>query len=376
MNTVPLLEAEPLSPEANHRIFTALAREMTRYAPAVDRGELVEDATISYLQPDEPTRRNRRKGLLLGLIAVAAAVLGFGIMARDNSARTRTGTDVTPETMPIYLPTSLPEGFTFSYGDDFTNGPDGTPPFRNTVYRDLSKPIGARALQITTSLALTGVDLGHPIVIQGRPAFDASNGDSLAIVLIDGQVSIRVAGRGLPYLEIERIAGSAKAASSNPADGAAVASLPDGLTLVVDQSAIPPNRSINVSYSLADDRVHQLIVQIWPASSQNLDQWTMGRPSSLTPTTVRSHDAISFANAEQNEIGFVWNETKDVLIGVVGSGLNVEQVRKAAESLRRVSSKEWTSLLESKNIAHPRQPISWTHNVSSRSRSRHHCGRQ
>lgn len=157
MNTVPLLEAEPLSPEANHRIFTALAREMTRYAPAVDRGELVEDATISYLQPDEPTRRNRRKGLLLGLIAVAAAVLGFGIMARDNSARTRTGTDVTPETMPIYLPTSLPEGFTFSYGDDFTNGPDGTPPFRNTVYRDLSKPIGARALQITTSLALTGV---------------------------------------------------------------------------------------------------------------------------------------------------------------------------------------------------------------------------
>jgi hypothetical protein len=350
MNPFPLLETEPLSPEANHRIFTSLAREMTLDTPAIDGVDLVEDATISYLQPDEPARRNRRPWLL-ALVAVAAAVLGVGILVRDNSARTRTGTDVTPETMPIYLPTVLPDGFTFSYGDDYTNGTDGTPPFRDQVYRDLSKPIGARAVQITTSIVLEGVDLGHPIVVQGRPAFDASVGDSLAIALIDGQVSIRVAGRGVPYSEIERMAGSAKAASSNPADGAAVDSLPDGLTLVVDQSAIPPNRYINVTYSSADDPAHQLIVQIWPTSSQNLDQWTMGRPSSLAPTTVRSHDAIGFADAEQNGTGFVWHETKDVLIGVVGSGLNVEQVRQAAESLRRVSSKEWTNLLKSKGIA-------------------------
>jgi hypothetical protein len=352
MNTFLLLETEPLSPEANHRIFTALTREMTREtsAASVDGAELVEDATISYIQPDEPALRNRRPWVL-ALVAVAAAVLGVGIMVRDNSARTRTNGDVTPETMPIFLPTKLPDGFTFSYGDDYTNGTDGTPPFRDQVYRDLSKPIGARAVQITTSLALTGVNLGHPIVIQGRPGFDASTGDSLAIVVIDGPVSIRVGGRGVPFSEIERLAGSAKAASSNPADGAAVGSLPDGLTLVVDQSAIVPNRSINVSYSLAGDPSHQLMVQIWPASSQNLDQWTMGRSSSLTPTAVRSHDAIGFANAEQNEIGIVWNEMKDVLIGVVGSGLNVEQVRQAAESLRRVSPKDWANLLKSKGVA-------------------------
>jgi hypothetical protein len=350
MNALPLLETEPLSPEANHRIFTALAREMTLDAPAVNGGQLVEDATISYLQPDESVRRNRRP-LLLGLVAVAAAIFGVGIMVRDNSARTRTGTDVTPETMPIYLPTKLPDGFTFSYGDDYTNGTDGTPPFRDQVYRDLSKPVGARAVQITTSLAITGLNLGHPITIQGRSAFDASVGDSLAIVLIDGPVSIRVAGRGVPYSEIERIAGSAKAASSNPADGAAVDSLPDRLTLVVDRSAIPSNRSITATYSSADDPAHQLIVLIWPTSSQNLDQWSMERSSSLTPTRVRSHDAIGFADAAQNGNGFVWLETKDVLIGVVGSGLNAEQVRQAAESLRQISSEEWTNLLKSKGIA-------------------------
>jgi hypothetical protein len=353
MNTFPLLETEPLSPEANHRIFTALAREMTLDAPAVAiaGAELVEDATISYLQPDEPSSRGHRRGWLLGLVAAAAALLTVGIMVRDNSARTRTNTDVTPETMPIYLPTVLPDGFTFSYGDDYTNGPDSTPPFRDQVYRDLSKPIGERAVQITTSLAWTGVELGHPIVIQGRPAFDASVGDSLAIALVDGQVSIRIVGRGVPYSDLERIAGSAKAASSNPEDGASVDWLPDGLTLVVNQTAIPANRSINVSYSLADDPTHQLTVQIWPTSSQNLDQWTMARPSSLTPTTVRSHDAISFAGTEQDELGVVWHERKDVLIGVVGSGLNVEQVRQAAESLRRVNSKQWTDLLKSKGIA-------------------------
>ena len=64
MNTFPLLETEPLSPEANHRIFTVLAREMTRDAPAVAiaGAELVEDATISYLQPDEPSARDHRRG--------------------------------------------------------------------------------------------------------------------------------------------------------------------------------------------------------------------------------------------------------------------------------------------------------------------------
>ena len=193
MNALPLLETEPLSPQAEHRIFTAVAREMTLDAPAVNGGEVVEDATISYLQPEEPARRNRRPWLL-ALIAVAAAVLGFGILARDNSARTRTGTDVTPETMPIYLPTVLPDGFTFSGGNDSTSRV--ITPYRDQVYRDPSKPIGARVVQITTSLASTWIDGGHPIVIQSRPAFDASDKDLIAIVLTDGPVSIRIAGLG------------------------------------------------------------------------------------------------------------------------------------------------------------------------------------
>jgi hypothetical protein len=350
MNALPLLETEPLSPEANHRIFTALAREMTLDTPAVNGGQLVEDATISYLQPDEPARRNRRP-LLLALVAVAAGVLGVGIMVRDNSARTRTGTEVTPETMPIYLPTKLPDGFTFSYGDDFTNGTDGTPPFRDQVYRDLSKPIGARAVQITTSLAFAGVNLGHPISIQGRPAFDASDGNLSVIALVDNQVSIRVAGRGVPYSEIERIAGSVKATSSNPADGTALTSLPNGLTLVVDQSTIPANRRINLTYVSADEPSPQLNVQIWPATSQSLDQWTMGLPYLLAPTQVRGHEAISFVDVEQGKAGLVWKETKDVLVGIDGNGLDAQQVRKAAESLRRVSSKEWIDLLKSRGIA-------------------------
>jgi hypothetical protein len=353
MNAFPLLETEPLSPEAEHRIFTALAREMTLDTPAVAiaEAELVEDATISYIQPDEPSSRGHRKGLLLGLIAVAAAVLGVGIMVRDNSARTPTNGDVTPETMPIYLPAVLPDGFTFSYGDDYSNGADGTPPFRDQVYRDLSKPIGARAVQITTSLAWPGLDLGHPIFVQGRPAFDASNGNLSVIALVDGQVSIRVAGRGVPYSEIERIAGSVKATSSNPSDGTALTSLPDGLTLVVDQSTVPANRSINVTYVSADEPGPQLIVQIWPATSQSLDQWTMGLPYLLAPTQVRGHEAISFVDAEQSKAGLVWKETKEVVIGIDGNGLDAQQMRKAAESLRRVSSKEWTDLLKSRGIA-------------------------
>jgi hypothetical protein len=352
MNAFPLLETEPLSPEAEHRIFTALAREMTLDAPAasVDGADFVEDATISYLQPDDPSAHRRRKPLLLALVAVAAAVLGVGIMIRDNSARTRTGTDVTPETMPIYLPTKLPDGFIFSNGSDFTSRDDL--PFRDQIYRDLSKPIGARVVQITTSLASAWSDrnLGHPILIQGRPASDMSERDLFAIRMTDGPVSIRIAGRGVSYAEIELLAESAKAASTNPADGANVSVLPDGLKLVVDQGAIPPNRSINAIFSLADDGVHELVVNVWPASSMNLDQWTMGPRGAFTPTTVRGHDAISFGDAEQNMVGFVWPETTSVLVAVLGRSLSAEKVRQTAEGLRRVTSKKWANLLKSKDI--------------------------
>jgi hypothetical protein len=351
MNTLPLLETEPLSPEAGHRIFTALAREMTLDAPAVNGGQLVEDATISYLQPDEPVRRNRRP-LLLGLIAVAAAVLGAGIMIRDNSARTRTGTDVTPETMPIYLPTKLPDGFTFASASDSTSR--ARTPYRDQVYRDLSKPIGARVVQITTSLASVWSDqpLGHPMVILGRQAFDASAKDLLAIALTDGPVLIRIGGRGVSYAEIERIAGLARAASTDPTDGANVPPLPDGLKLVVDQRTMPPSRTIDASYSPNDDGTHSLNVTIWPTSLQDLDQWTLWNSyGTLTPTTVRGHDAMSFVETDQNMVGFVWPETKGTLITVSGRNVPAEQVRQAAEGLRRVSSNEWTELLKSKGIA-------------------------
>jgi hypothetical protein len=350
MNAFPLLETEPLSPEAEHRIFTALAREMTLDAPAVAGSELVEDATISYLQPDEPTRRHRGKGLLLGLIAVAAAVLGLGIMVRDNAARTRTDGDVTPETMPIYLPTRLPDGFVFSNGSDMTSRNNS--PFRDQIYRDTTKPIGVRVVEITTSLA-SNWDvqvLGHPIVIEDRPAFDSSDRDLFSIGLIDGSVLIRIVGRGVSYTEIEAIARSAKAASANPTDGALVSSLPDGLQLVVDQSTIPPNRNINAFYSLADDGVHELVLNIWPASSMSLDQWTFGRSGTFTSTTVRGRDAIGFVDTDQNMTGFVWAETEGVLIEVFGRSLPADQVRQTVEGLRRVSSKKWADLLKSKDI--------------------------
>jgi hypothetical protein len=348
MNAFPLLEIEPLSPEANHRIFTSLAREMTRDTSAVDGAELVEDATISYLQPDEPARRNRRPWLL-ALVAVAAAVLGVGIMVRDNSARTRTNGDVTPETMPIYLPTVLPDGFTFSGGSDSTSR--ATTPFRDQVYRDPSKPTGARVVQITTSLASTWIDGGHPMDIQGRPAFDASDKDLIAIVLIDGLVSIRIAGRGVSYAEIERMAASAKAASTNPTDGADISSLPVGLKLAIDQHTMPPNRTIDVSYS-PEDGVHALNVTILPASIQSLDQWTTTNPhGELTPTTVRGHDALIVVDAEQSTVSLVWPETTGVVIQVSGRNLPAEQVRQTAEGLRRVRPNEWANLLKSKGIA-------------------------
>ena len=164
---------------------------MTLDTPAVSGEKLVEDATISYLQPDEPHNR-RGRPWILALVAVAAGVLGFGILVRDNSARTRTGSDVTRETMPIYLPSTLPDGFTFSGGSDITSRT--STPYRDRVYRDPSKPIGARVLQITTSLASSWSDgsLGHPIVIQGRPAFDRSDKDLFAIMLADGPVEIRI----------------------------------------------------------------------------------------------------------------------------------------------------------------------------------------
>ncbi len=223
MNTFPLLETEPLSPEANHRIFTALAREMTLDAPAVavDGAELVEDATISYLQPDEPARRYRRRPWLVGLVAVAAGLLAAGIMVRDNAARTRTG-NLTPETMPIYLPTWLPDGFAFVGANDYTVSQ--WPAVQGSGVPGSLKPIGARAVQITTSPTKVweGHIPGHPIVLQGRQAFDASAAGLPAIWLTDGPVTIRIAGLGVTYAEIERIAGSARAVSPNPADGANV----------------------------------------------------------------------------------------------------------------------------------------------------------
>jgi hypothetical protein len=349
MNPFPLLETEPLSPEANHRIFTALAREMTLDAPAIGGGELVEDATISYLQPDEPARRNRRPWLL-GLIAVAAAVLGAGIMVRDNSARTRTGTEVTPETMPIYLPTKLPDGLSFVNANDYTIR--NTSLFRDQVYRDLSKPIGARAVEITTTPASiwVGMSFGHPILIQGRSAFDESERGLPAVRLTDGQVSIHIGGRGVSYSEIEQIAGSAQAISTNPTDGVSVKFLPDGLKLVLDQATRPPYRNITATYAPPDDNgLHQLNVNIWPASLMNLDQWAVGRSGELTQTTVRGHDAISVAFDGQNG-SIVWSETRSVLIEVSGFGVSPDQVRQAAESLRRVGSTEWANLLKSKDI--------------------------
>ena len=113
---------------------------------------------------------------------------------------------------------------------------------------------------------------------------------------------------------------------------------------------MPPNRSINATYSPADDGVHQLEINIWPASSMSLDQWTTGDPSSHTPTRVRGHDAVSFADPDQPMVGFVWPETRGVVIQVFGRNLPAEQVRRAAEGLKRVSSKEWANLLKSKDI--------------------------
>jgi hypothetical protein len=351
MNTFPLLETEPLSPEANHRIFTALAREMTLDAPAVHGGELVEDATISYLQPDEPTRRRRGRPWLLGLVAAAAALITVGIMARDNSARTRTGGDVTPETMPIYLPTVLPDGFTFSNANDYTSR--NNLPYRDRVYRDLSKPIGARAIQITTSLASNWGDRppGHPIIVQGRPASDTSRGGVAAIRLTEGPVSINVSGRGVSYAEVEQIAESATAVSTNPADGAVVSYLPDGLTAVVDQGEMPPNRNINASFTPGNAGQQELNVDIWPTAVMNLDQWAMNVGPGLTPATVRGHVAIMLVEPESDSVGLVWAETKGTMIGITGRGVPAEQVRQAAESVRRVGSSEWARLLKTKDIA-------------------------
>jgi hypothetical protein len=349
MNTFLLLETEPLSPEANHRIFTALTREMTRDLPAIDGAALVEDATISYLQPGEPARRNRRPWLL-ALVAAAAAVIAASIMVRDNSARTRTNGDVTPETMPVYLPTVLPDGFVFVNANDYTNRQ--VLPVRDQVYRDPSKPIGTSAVEVVTSLTSVwgGMPFGHPIMIQGRPAFDESERGFPAVRMTDGPVSIHVSGRDLPYEAIERIAGSAKAASTNPADGVVVSSLPDGLKLVVDRSTTPPNRNIMATYSpTGDNGLHQLNVNIWPESSLSLDQWAMGRAGELKPATVRGHGAFSVAYGE-NSSGVVWSESKGVMIEVVGSGIPAEKVRQAAESLRRVSSNEWRDLLKTKDI--------------------------
>lgn len=352
MNTVPLLETELLSPEANHRIFRALAREMTSEtsAASVDGAELVEDATISYLQPDEPTRRNRRPWLF-ALVAVAAAVLGVGIMVRDNSARTRTNGDVTPETMPIYLPTVLPDGFVFANANDYTNRQNL--PFRDQVYRDPAKPLGAGTVEITTSLTSVwgGLPFGHPIVIQGRPAFDESDRGFPAIRLTDGPVSIHLSGRDVTAEEIERIAGSAKAASTNPTDGATFSFLPDGLKLVLDRTTTPPNRNIMATYSpTGDNGLHQLNVNIWPESSMGVDQWALSRTGELKPVTVRGHDAFSVVSDGQNS-SIVWSETRGVLIEVDGLGVPVGEVRKAAESLRRFSLDEWARLLKSKDIA-------------------------
>lgn len=96
--------------------------------------------------------------------------------------------------------------------------------------------------------------------------------------------------------------------------------------------------------------MHELVVNIWPASSQNLDQWTTSSRGTLNPTTVRGHDAISFVDAEQNMAGFVWPETTGILIEVLGRSIPAEQVRQIAETLRRVSSNEWANLLKSKDI--------------------------
>jgi hypothetical protein len=350
MNALPLLETEPLSPEAEHRIFTALAREMTLETPAVDGGKVVEDATISYLQPDEPARPNRRSWLL-ALVAVAAAVLGVGIMVRDNAARTRTRTDVTPETMPVYLPTVLPDGFVFVNANDYTNRQ--VLPVRDQVYRDPSKPIGTSAVEVVTSLSSVwgGMPFGHPIMIQGRPAFDESERGFPAVRMADGPVSIYVSGRALPYEAIERIAGSAKAVSTNPADGVVVSSLPDGLKLVVDRSTTPPNRNIMATYSpTGDNGLHQLNVNIWPESSLSLDQWAISRAGELKPATVRGHDALSLVSDDQNS-SLIWSEMRGVLIEVDGLGVPVGEVRKAAESLRRYNLDEWATLLKSKDIA-------------------------
>jgi hypothetical protein len=98
-------EAEELT--ASTFVAAWRAREMTRDTGAIHGGELVEDATISYLQPDDPTRRNRRRWLL-ALVAAAAAVLAIGVMVPDNPARTRTGTDVTPYRNHAHLSTSRP----------------------------------------------------------------------------------------------------------------------------------------------------------------------------------------------------------------------------------------------------------------------------
>ena len=180
-----------------------------------------------------------------------------------------------------------------------------------------------------------------------------------------------------------------------------MASLPDGLTLVVDQSAIPPNRSINVNYSLANDQAHQLMVQIWPASSQNLEAmakavtapWAADRinvpllpagfvqaesrdttyeqcrsitldygsvsvamnpvgsggiesyaivtPGSFTATKVRGHDGYIVTDPATNTRRLVWVESPGLLVEVKGIGTDVATLQRLAESLQPVSTDAW-----------------------------------
>jgi hypothetical protein len=56
MNALPLLETEPLSPEANRRIFTVLARKMTLHVPAVTGSKVVDDQAdvVAASNPKRP----------------------------------------------------------------------------------------------------------------------------------------------------------------------------------------------------------------------------------------------------------------------------------------------------------------------------------
>ncbi len=110
--------------------------------------------------------------------------------------------------------------------------------------------------------------------------------------ITDDAVSIAVSGRGVPYAEIERIAGVAKARSDNPSDGAVLPFMPEGLTLVVDQTTMPPNRYIDATFAPADDGVRELVIHVCPTSSMSLDQWMSARRAAPSHRLTQAEPGI------------------------------------------------------------------------------------